>query len=505
MTSFDDEYLISTAPAALEDDPDGTRRADARSAAWTHAERQGFHELRGDAASVTRGIERSAADGRQLTAVLPRTPRPGSLAADGVPVGTFAAFTKTLNVGGGHLVPAHLVAGVTVQAPHRRRGILRRMMTDDLARAAADGHVVAALTASEATIYRRFGFGCAMRERTVTVDRTAPVGLLATPSGSTELVDPRTLGGLAREVFARFHATNPGSIDRHEGTWSAVTGVGSSADGSDDEGVRAAVHVSATVGTTGGAAGIAGTGGSVGSGGPAGSGGSAGSGTPGGTDGADRTGGATPSATSAPAGEVDGYVTWRTAEVPAGSAEAPAGRQLQVIDLVAATDEAYLGLWDLLLSIDLVTSVQYPNARLDDPLQLALTNGRAIRVTDEEDHVWFRLLDLPAAFEARPYLVDGSVTLRVHDALGHGEGTWRLTSAGGAGRLERVTDAGEVGTASGPDLSLDVADLGALWLGGVDPVTLRQAGLLGEHRAGAAAELRALLRPERQLHGITYF
>ena len=462
MTSFDDAYLISTAPAALEDGPDGTRQADARSAAWTHAERQGFHELRGDAASVTRGIERSAADGRQLTAVLPREPRPGSLAADGVPVGTFAAFTKTLNVGGGHLVPAHLVAGVTVQAPHRRRGILRRMMTDDLARAAAEGHVVAALTASEATIYRRFGFGCAMRERTVTVDRTAPVGLLATPSGSTELVDPRTLGGLAREVFARFHAANPGSIDRHEGTWSAVTGVGSTADGSDDEGVRAAVHVA-------GPGDVAGHG------------------------------------TSAPAGEVDGYVTWRTAEVPVGSTEAPAGRQLQVIDLVAATDEAYLGLWDLLLSIDLVTSVQYPNARLDDPLQLAVTNGRAIRVTDEEDHVWFRLLDLPAAFEARPYPADGSVTLRVHDALGHGEGTWRLTSAGGAGRLERVADAGEVGTASGPDLSLDVADLGALWLGGVDPVTLRQAGLLGEHRAGAAAELRALLRPERQLHGITYF
>jgi len=462
VTSFDDAYLISTAPAALEDGPDGTRQADARSAAWTHAERQGFHELRGDAASVTRGIERSAADGRQLTAVLPREPRPGSLAADGVPVGTFAAFTKTLNVGGGHLVPAHLVAGVTVQAPHRRRGILRRMMTDDLARAAAEGHVVAALTASEATIYRRFGFGCAMRERTVTVDRTAPVGLLATPSGSTELVDPRTLGGLAREVFARFHAANPGSIDRHEGTWSAVTGVGSTADGSDDEGVRAAVHVA-------GPGDVAGHG------------------------------------TSAPAGEVDGYVTWRTAEVPVGSTEAPAGRQLQVIDLVAATDEAYLGLWDLLLSIDLVTSVQYPNARLDDPLQLAVTNGRAIRVTDEEDHVWFRLLDLPAAFEARPYPADGSVTLRVHDALGHGEGTWRLTSAGGAGRLERVADAGEVGTASGPDLSLDVADLGALWLGGVDPVTLRQAGLLGEHRAGAAAELRALLRPERQLHGITYF
>ncbi|GAB2977152.1 GNAT family N-acetyltransferase [Frigoribacterium salinisoli] len=455
MSAHDDEYEISTAPAGLAGTgAEGAARPDDRTTAWIHAERLAFHEPRGDAAAVLREAERITADGRQLTAVVPRTPRPGSLEGQGVPVATFATFTKSLNVGGGHLLPAHLVAGVTVQPTHRRRGILRRMMTADLQRAADAGLAVAALTASEATIYRRFGFGSAMRERTVTVDRSAPVSLLRGPgadrSGTVELVAATEVGAIAREVFAAFHAVTPGSIDRHEGVWPGVTGLGSKPEGGDDDTVRAAVHRDAD-------------------------------------------------------GVADGCLTYRVVELPQTGAGGGSGQQLQVVDLVAATDEAHLDLWELLLSIDLVDSVRYPTARVDDPLLLALANGRALSVTHEEDHVWFRLLDAPAAFGARPYAADGSVTLRVHDALGHVEGTWRLTSAGGTGSLDPVTGAGEVGTASGPDVELDVADLGSAWLGGVDVGTLRQAGLLREHRTGAVQELRAMLLPERAPYGITYF
>jgi len=480
VSAHDDEYEITTAPAALaETGAEGPARPDDRTAAWVHAERLAFHEPRGDAASVLREIERAVADGRQLTSVMPRSPRAGSLEAQGVPVATFAAFTKSLNVGGGHLLPAHLIAGVTVQPTHRRRGLLRRMMTADLQRAADSGLAVAALTASEATIYRRFGFGTAMRERTITVDRSAPVSLLRGPAtaapataaagtaapgtaaaataapgtapiGTVELVAAAELAATAREAFAAFHAVTPGSIDRHEGTWPTVTGVGAKPDGSDDDTVRAVVHRAAD-------------------------------------------------------GTVDGYVTYRVAEAPSVGPGGGPGQQLQVVDLVAVTDDAYLDLWELLLSVDLVRSVRYPTARVDDPLLLALANGRALSITDEEDHVWFRLLDAPAAFAARPYPTDGSVTLRVHDALGHVEGTWRLTSAGGTGHLDPVTDGGEAGTASGPDLELDVADLGSAWLGGVDVGTLRQAGLLREHRTGAVQELRAMLLPERAPYGITYF
>ena len=236
MSAHDDEYEITTAAAALaETGAEGTARPDDRTAAWIHAERMAFHEPRGDDASVLRDVERAVADGRQLTSVVPRSPRDGSLEAQGVPVATFASFVKSLNVGGGHLLPAHLIAGVTVQPTHRRRGLLRRMMTADLQRAADAGLAVAALTASEATIYRRFGFGSAMRERTVTVDRSAPVSLLrgpgtaatgTAPAGTVELVAAPDLAATAREAFAAFHAATPGSIDRHESAWPAVTGVG---------------------------------------------------------------------------------------------------------------------------------------------------------------------------------------------------------------------------------------------------------------------------------------
>jgi predicted acetyltransferase len=427
VSSFDDDYEIRTFPAAI-DDP--------ATAAWFAACRLGFHEGIDTPAGTAGDARRAVADARVLTGVHPRRRRPGTLDDDQWPVATFESFTETLNVGGGTLLPAHLISGVTVQPTHRRRGILRRMMTDDLARAAEAGLAVAALTASEASIYRRFGFGTATRERTVTIDRRRPVRLLAPTTGDVELVPVTGLEPVAREVFAGFHARTPGSIDRHAGSWNGRLGLATGDDQKPDRTLRAAVH-------------------------------------------------------RASSGQVDGYVTYRVTEKSGETA-------LEVVDLVTPADEAYLALWELLLSVDLVTSITWAAAPLDDPLVHAVDDARTIRVTEEQDHVWLRLLDLPAAFSARPWAADGVVTVTVTDDLGHAAGTWHLTSEGGAGTAERVAD-------GAADLELDVATLGTLWLGGVDPVTLAAAGLVREHRAGAVQELRAMLRPERPLYGVTSF
>lgn len=436
MTAFDDDYDIRTFPAALG--PDSTEaepRADEATGAWVSAEALGFHETALDAAAVGRTARRLAADGRTETGVYLREPREGSLEADGLPVATFESFVKTVNVGGGRLLDAHLISGVTVQPTHRRRGILRRMMTDDLARAASAGLAVAALTASEGSIYRRFGFGVGVRERTVEVDPRRASGLLGEPEGTTELVSRAALVELAPAVFARFHARTPGSIDRHEGAWNRMLGR-ERPDGTPDPAVRGAVHRDS-------------------------------------------------------AGAVDGYVSYRVE----GSDEA---HTLVVLDLVAATDDAYLGLWQLLLSIDLVASVRYADAPQHDPLSHALVNGRALRVTHDEDHVWFRVLDAVAALQARPWAADGVVTIAVGDALGHAAGTFRVTSEGGSATVKRAA-------VRRADVELDVATLGSLWLGGVDPVTLAAAGLVRERRKGAVQTLRAMLAPDRPLHSITGF
>ena len=67
------------------------------------------------------------------------------------PVATIFGFPNTVEVGAG-AVPAWMITGVGVAPTHRRRGILRRMMEPELARARSEGCGMAALTVSEGEI-----------------------------------------------------------------------------------------------------------------------------------------------------------------------------------------------------------------------------------------------------------------------------------------------------------------------------------------------------------------
>ena len=53
------------------------------------------------------------------------------------------------------------LTNVTVAPTHRRRGLLRRMITNDLRSAADRGEPVGIPIASEYPIYGRFGYGAA--------------------------------------------------------------------------------------------------------------------------------------------------------------------------------------------------------------------------------------------------------------------------------------------------------------------------------------------------------
>jgi predicted acetyltransferase len=436
VPSFDHDYeLRRFAPEIV----DGA--ATPATAGWVAAERLAFHETHhDDPETVAAEARRMITDDRELTGVYARETCPGTLGAD-QPVGTFVSFTKTLNVGGGRLLDAHLISDVTVRPTHRRRGILRRMMTGDLHRAAERGAAVAALTATEATIYRRFGFGPATRQRTISMSKREPLKLLTSSRGTVELADPTTLGPVAEAVFDAFHARTTGSVDRHAGHWSRMlAGVdyGTKA----DPNLRAALHFS-------------------------------------------------------PEGAPDGYVTYR-------SAERGDDVVLTVVDLVTASDDAYLGLWELLASIDLVTEITWKAAPIDDVLVHALADNRHLTVAREQDHVWLRILDPVAALEARPYAADATVTLRVHDRLGLADGTFRLTASGGDGTVERMVGP-DGDPADGADVELDASVLASCYLGGTDVVTLAAAGLLHEHAPGAVQRLRTLLTPERSVYGVTSF
>lgn len=375
MSTDADPYELRTLPAVV--DADG--HADAATRAWMQADSQGFHGGRMSDAAVDRWAVTMVPDGHRLTAVHPTTPPP--VGVDGsAPVATFSGFERTVNVGGPEPVPAHLISSVTVRPTHRRRGLLRRMMTADLTWAADQGYALAALTVSEASIYRRFGFGVATSVHAVQVRTDARFGLLTQPRGRCELVEARTLLDLGPQVFARFHATHPGSVDRQTVHWDAVAGL-DDGKGAEDPTVRAAVHLDDT-------------------------------------------------------GAVDGYVAYRFA----GWDTTPA--TLDVVDLVAVDANAYLGLWEFLAAVDLVERVRWKAAPVDDPLRWALVDSRVLTTTGVDDWLWLRVLDPVRAFAARGYVGEGELTVEVEDALGHAAGRFRLRVSGGRAEVERVADVG---------------------------------------------------------------
>ncbi len=428
MSTIDDDYEFRRFV------PSGTT-IDAQTRGWLQADAQGFHAKRYTEESLARVAAGLVADGQTLTGVYAGTRLDGSLGAD-YPVATFASFAKSLNIGAGRMLPAHLISSVTVRPTHRRRGLLRRMMTDNLASAAADGFAVALLTASEASIYRRFGFGPAVWHRSMSVSTDAGFRLLTAPGGSCDWAAAADLETIGPRVFSRFHTAQTGSVDRHVGIWNHVTGLVDS-DGQEDRSVRAALHY-------------------------------------------DEDGG------------VDGYVSYRFAGHESEK------RTVTVLDLVAADDNAALGLWQYLASIDLVERVTWRMGRVDEPLTWALEDPRRVAVESVEDWLWLRILDVPAAFEARSYRSDGDLVLGVRDDLGHAAGVWRLTVTDTAARVTREDEAH-------PDIELDAWVLGSLYLGGADPLTVLAGGQLIEHTAGAVATLRGLLAPDRPVYGITPF
>lgn len=347
---------------------------------WVRAVAFGFHESTRTAEQVAVSLATYEADRRVLTGVYQTGGvAPGSLPAE-VPVATFATLRKTLNIGFGRMLDTRMVTAVTVRTSHRRRGLLRRMMSEDLLLAREDGLAVAALTASEGTIYGRFGYGVASFERTVKVDTTARFSMDHQPVGFAEIADPKVLLEVAPVVFERVHRRTPGSIGRQE--WYRQLASGSlGRDGKEDPAVKVALHY-------------------------------------------------------APDGDVDGYVSYKFL----GWDTEP--YTVQVVDFVAAGNAAYLELWQFLAAIDLVERVTWEEAPVDDPLGWALADPRCIASSDVRDMLWLRILDVRKALEARHYQVDGSLVLEVLDPLGLTAGTFTLDASGGQGAVALSAGAG---------------------------------------------------------------
>ena len=129
-----------------------------------------------------------------------------------MPVATYASWTGGINVGGGRRLPLQMISDITVSPTHRRQGLLRTLITDDLADAAAAGLPLAALTVSEGTIYGRFGFGPASRGRSIEVDVTGRFALHSAAGRRRQRSSCSSRSEAwpaVQEVWARAHADDP--------------------------------------------------------------------------------------------------------------------------------------------------------------------------------------------------------------------------------------------------------------------------------------------------------
>ena len=147
--------------------------------------------------------------------------RPG---VEGAPlVGVSMFYRMSLTVPGGDVAHAAGLSWVSVAATHRRRGILRRMMTSLFDQWEAEGHPFAILTASEATIYQRFGFGPACFATTVSVDLGRARMRADDPaSPSVRYATADEVAAHVPDLHARWTATRPGAVHRTAAWWKPI-------------------------------------------------------------------------------------------------------------------------------------------------------------------------------------------------------------------------------------------------------------------------------------------
>lgn len=333
----------------------------------------------------------------------------------GAPVATVNSWPTPLTVPGGE-VNAWAISSVTVAPTHRRRGIARNLLEAELRTAHALGVPLAMLTVSEATIYERFGFAPAMVVADLEIDVRKAQWRGPTASGRVQFVDRAQLRTEIDPLLEKARTATVGELESWPRMWDRLFGLTS---GEADNGrkIRAVRYDDA-------------------------------------------------------AGEPQGFALYTLKEHESDYSKHTATLSY----LLALTPDAYAGLWQHVLELDLTSTVKATIRPAGEPLIWQVSDQRAITAR-HHDHLWLRILDVKAALEARTFATPLDLTIAVTDDLGFAAGTYRLQD----GVVEPVE--------TPPNLTLTVNALSAIYLGGIKAATLRDAGHITEHTPGAAASI----------------
>jgi predicted acetyltransferase len=286
-------------------------------------------------------------------------------------------------VGGAGVLPLELTvpdavvacAGVTVIGvlpSHRRRGLLNRMMRAQLDDVRARGEPVAALWASEETIYGRYGYGLASLQVEIRLPRVWSGFRADVPprEASARLVDHAEALRTFPRVYERVRPQTAGFLSRSPDWWELRK--------LDDDPEHR------------------------------------------------RGGGPLNRVLFERGGRAVGYALYRVVQDFAGGEWR---KTLRVLEAIGIDAPATRDVWRFLIEIDWMDEIECWLLPVDHPVQLlvARVNRLALKV---QDGLWFRLVDVPAALSARGYGTDESVTIEVTSDPQFAEnvGTWAVAT-----------------------------------------------------------------------------
>jgi predicted acetyltransferase len=244
------------------------------------------------------------------------------------------------------------VSAVGVHPTHRRQGLLTKLMTSMLSDARERGEAIAALNASESTIYGRYGFGLASDMASYGIATDHSEFLRPAPDIPLRLVDKDEARKVLPDMFDRQRRTRAGEPSRSMHTWENYL---------TDPPAR-------------------------------------------------RQGGSGLFFVVCD----DGYVAYRRRNDPEIFLAERA--EVTVEELRGLTPEIEAALWRFVLDLDLVGRVVARRRPVDEPLRWRLADPRQLQTLHVIDRLYLRVLDVPRALMARGYSSEGRLVLEVQPA-----------------------------------------------------------------------------------------
>ena len=272
---------------------------------------------------------------------------------DGKLVSSFTAIPFTMRANGNAVALAG-VSTVGTQPEYRRQGLLRRIQTQAFADMRDRGQSVAALWASQAAIYQRYGYAMTTVLRSYHVD-TTDIGFHdgVWGSGCVERLSVNDAFDVIKSIYIRFVENRTCYLHRSKALWlqnamEEIEGQGP---------IHAGVHYDEE-------------------------------------------------------GKADGYIiyTLRANKVD----HATRGQEIIIRDMAWLSMDGYRSMWEWLKRHDLVGRVSYQTAAVDDPAVELFAEPRLLHGVDHEG-IWLRVVDATGALGDRAYSSEGEITIGLTD------------------------------------------------------------------------------------------